>query len=84
MTIAKSQRKVKNKAEKAWKGRTEEQESVKAQKEQLPLSCSLFSLSQGQVKLETPQGGTETGQSVTAPRKKNTHVAVESLLETKI
>lgn len=83
MTTAKTQRKPKNETKKSWKGKTEQQESVKAQKEQPHLSCSPFSVSQGQVKLETPQGRTESGQSTTALRKKK-HVAVESLLETKI
>lgn len=71
MTATKSQRKLKNEAEKAWKGRTEQQESVKAQKEQPHLSCSPFSVSQGQMKLETRQGGTESGQSDSHCSEKN-------------
>jgi len=66
-------------AEKSWKGRTKQQKSVKAQKEQPHLSCGPFSVSQGQVKLKTPQGRTEPGQSTTALRKKNHHTAAEPL-----
>lgn len=59
MITAKSQRKLKNEVEKAWKGKTAQQESVKAQEQQPCLYHNPFSVSQDQGKLETPQGGTE-------------------------
>lgn len=59
----KNNKPLKNETEKAQKGRTEQQQSVKAQKEQPHISCSPFSLSQGQVKLETPQGGMDPENS---------------------
>lgn len=61
-----SQRKLKQEAEEAREGRTEQQERGKAQKEQPHQACSPFAVCQGQVKLENPQGGTEPGQGRTA------------------
>lgn len=59
-------RKLKQEAEKAREGRTKQWQRGKAQKEQPHQACSPFAVSQGQVKLENPQGGTESGQDRTA------------------
>lgn len=66
-----SQRKLKQEAEKAREGRTEQQEWGKPQKEQPHQACSPFAVCQGQVKLENPQDGTESGQGWTAVRNEN-------------
>lgn len=62
---------LKNETEKARKGRTEQQQSVKAQKEQPHISRSSFSVSQGQVKLETPQGGMDPAERTENSAEKN-------------